>query len=97
MIKRFYGYSKMSKSFPDSGISVDMGPSTIRERIINGEGEYDKPENNVVYQMMASVSYLNVDELKENYKACLEGGKKWERAKRDYVEMLVDICSRWKK
>jgi tryptophanyl-tRNA synthetase len=97
MIKGFYGYPKMSKSFPDSGITVDINPETIREKIINGEGMYDKPENNVVYQMMASVSHLNAAELKENYEACLEGGEKWKRAKRDYAEMLIDICSRWKK
>jgi hypothetical protein len=46
---------------------------------------------------MASVSHLNAAELKENYEACLEGGEKWKRAKRDYAEMLIDICSRWKK
>ncbi|MHA1873837.1 MAG: hypothetical protein ACTSVB_06970 [Candidatus Heimdallarchaeaceae archaeon] len=95
MIKGFYDFPKMSKSFPQSGITVDMSPDEIRKRILEGEGHYDKPENNVVYQMMAATSNLSSAQLKKNYEACLEGGNQWDKAKREYIDMLVDICAKW--
>ena len=96
MNKGFKGYPKMSKSFPDSGIRVDMNPEEIRNKIIYEEGKYDKPENNVVYQMMASVSYYTAEEIKKLYKLCLKGGSDWEKAKKEYAEILIKICSKWK-
>ena len=96
MIKGFYNYPKMSKSFPESGITVDMDFHEIKKKIMEGEGIYDKPENNVVYQMMASVSLLTSDELKNNYEACFERDDDWEKAKKNYAETLFDICSKWK-
>ncbi len=95
LIKGFYGYPKMSKSFPESGITANMDARLIQERIRNGEGDYDKPENNVVYQMMAGVSQLNAKELSRNYDACLSRGTSWRHAKEEYLDMLVDICSKW--
>lgn len=97
MIKGFYNYPKMSKSFPKSSIKADMKPKEIRDRIIYGEGKYDKPENNVVYQMMASVSYYTAEEIKKLYKLCLNGGSNWEKAKGDYADILIKICSKWKR
>lgn len=95
LIKGFYDFPKMSKSFPRSGITVDMSPDEISKRIMEGEGYYDKPENNVVYQMMAAASNLSSEQLKGNYEACLERGNQWVKAKREYVDMLVDICAKW--
>ncbi|MFW9876180.1 MAG: hypothetical protein ACFFG0_24015 [Candidatus Thorarchaeota archaeon] len=95
LIKGFYNFPKMSKSFPQSGITVDISSDEISRRILEGEGYYDKPENNVVYQMMTSASNLSSEQLKANYDACLERGNQWEKAKRDYVDMLVDICAKW--
>ena len=97
MIKGFNNFPKMSKSFTGSGITVDMEPEEIRSLIMDGEGEYDKPENNVVYQMMASASYFSPKELKECYDACLEGGDKWDSLKSTYADMLIDVCSKWVK
>jgi tryptophanyl-tRNA synthetase len=97
MIKGFYNYPKMSKSFPKSSINVNMEPDEIRNKIMYGEGKYDKPENNVVYQMMASVSYYTPKELKKLYSLCLNKSSEWETAKRDYAEMLIKICKKWKR
>ncbi|MGV8162396.1 MAG: hypothetical protein ACP5N2_03650 [Candidatus Nanoarchaeia archaeon] len=93
--KGMNGFPKMSKSFPNSGISVDMSPDKLNDLILHGEGDYNKPENNVVYQMMSGVSTLSSEELKRNYKFCLERGPNWEKAKKDYVPMLIEICSKW--
>tara|TARA_Y100000310_G_scaffold96067_1_gene93839 strand:+ start:2630 stop:3688 length:1059 start_codon:yes stop_codon:yes gene_type:complete len=96
IIKGFFDYPKMSKSFPKSGITVDMKKSEIVKRIMGGEGTYDKPENNVVYQMMVSASYYTPKEIKERYSWCLNKTKEWEKAKKDYADMLIKICSLWK-
>lgn len=96
MIKGFNNYPKMSKSFPDSGITVDMSADEINKKIMKGEGRYDKPENNVVYQMMAAASHLTAPELKRNYEACIVGGNDWGKAKKGYVDTLVDICGKWR-
>jgi len=95
LIKGFYGYPKMSKSFPDSGITVDMSHDNIKKRIMEGEGEFDMPENNVVYQMMAAVSNLDAKQLHRNYNLCIEHGSAWVKAKEEYVDLLIDICSKW--
>lgn len=95
LIKGFYNFPKMSKSFSQSGITVDISPDEIRKRIMEGEGNYDKPENNVVYQMMASASYLTSEQLKRNYYSCVIGGNEWYNTKKEYIDMLVDICSKW--
>lgn len=95
LIKGFYDYPKMSKSFPKSGITVDIGEDEIKDKIINGEGNYDKPENNVVYQMIAAASYYTPQQLKERYNWCLNKGPEWEKAKEEYAEMLIKICSLW--
>lgn len=95
LIKGFFDYPKMSKSFPKSGITVDMDKTEIRERIMHGEGDYDKPENSVVYQMMAAASYYTPQELKKRYNWCLNKGPEWEKAKEEYAEMLIKICSLW--
>ena len=96
IIKGFYNYPKMSKSFPKSSINVNMSPKEIRNKIIYGEGEYDKPENNVVYQMMSSVSYYSPEKLKKLYTLCLNRDPEWERAKEEYAEILIKICAKWK-
>ena len=95
LIKGFYDFPKMSKSFPQSGITVDMSSDEISRRILEGEGNYDRPENNVVYQMMAAASNLSSEQLRDNYDACLEKSSRWNKAKIDYVDMLVNICAKW--
>ena len=95
IIKGFYGYPKMSKSFPESAITADMRQSEIKERIIYGEGKYDKPENNVVYQMMASASFYCAKDIKSRYELCLSGGDSWNNAKKEYADVLVEVCSKW--
>jgi tryptophanyl-tRNA synthetase len=97
LIKGFYNYPKMSKSFPESGVTVEMPKEEIKKRIMEGEGQYDKPENNIIYQMMASASLFSSKELKEKYESCLEGNQRWNGAKKEYLGMLVEICSKWKK
>lgn len=96
LIRGFNDFPKMSKSFPESGITVDMSADKIMSRIMAGEGSSNRPENNVVYQMMAAASTLSAEELKRNYGACLEKRNEWDKVKVEYVDMLVDICEKWR-
>lgn len=92
--KGFNGYPKMSKSFSESSVHVDMTPSDIHRRI-TGEARGTMPETDVVYQLMSSASYFTEDELRDMHLAFRNGGPRWEDAKRAYADLLIDICSKW--
>lgn len=95
IIKGFNGYPKMSKSIPESSITVDMPIEKMYDIIMNQEGEYDSPMDSVVYQMMCAVSYYTPAELDKLYFICKEKGKEWNEAKKQYVNMLFGICKEW--
>lgn len=95
-MKGFYDYPKMGKSFLDSGVDVTMPEYDVRERIINGETTFSKPEDSVVYQMISTASLYSPREIEAAYEACLIGGSKWESIKEDYANHLWDILSKWK-
>lgn len=94
LIKGFNNYPKMSKSFPESGITMDMSPETIRDLLLHREGHYTGPDSNVVYQMMAS-TVLETATVERYREACLAGGQTWTAARSEYADYLIDICSRW--
>lgn len=95
IIKGFNGYPKMSKSIPESSITVDMPFEQMYDMIMNHEGNYETPMDSVVYQMMCAVSYYSPDELDSLYDICKEKGKRWQEAKKQYVNMLFEICKKW--
>lgn len=95
IIKGFNGYPKMSKSIPESSITVNMSYEKMYDMIMNQEGDYDSPMDSVVYQMMCAVSYYLPNELDELYEICKQKGKKWQEAKKQYVNMLFEICNKW--
>ena len=96
IIKGFNGYPKMSKSIPESSITVNMPYEDMLKMIIEQEGEYNEPSDSVVYQMMCAVSYYTIEELVELYSICEYGKDAWKNAKIEYSKMLYDICSAWK-
>lgn len=81
IIKGFNGYPKMSKSIPESSITVDMPFEQMYDIILNQEGDYDSPMDSVVYQMMCAVSYYSPDELDRLYDICKEKGKSGKNLK----------------
>ena len=95
LIVGLYGYPKMSKSFPESSITVLTPTDRIVDAIRDGEGSYDFPENNVVYQMMSSVGGYSAPELKEKYEACIKRNSKWRKAKDEFAGRLIDIKDKW--
>ena len=95
IIKGFNDYPKMSKSIPESSITVDMSYEKMYDMIMNQEGEYNTPIDSVVYQMMCAVSYYTPDELDIIYEKCMKNGTEWKQIKKQYVTMLFDICKIW--
>lgn len=96
-MKGFYGYPKMGKSFPNSGVSVEMPDDVVYDRIMNCEGRYGSPNDNVVYQMISTASLYSFDQIDQAYKACLSGGNEWHKTKESYVLHLIEILAKWRK
>lgn len=90
------GYSKMSKSLPGSGITVDMTSEEIRDLILKSDEKYSTPEQSVVYQMMSSASYYTASDIHNIYQACQAGGTSWQKYKSNYADELIEICKKWK-
>jgi tryptophanyl-tRNA synthetase len=95
IIRGFHGYPKMSKSFTDSGITVDMSTERISELIDQGESVTPFPESNVVYQLISSVSLYGNDQIQEAYEECRSQSARWRSIKRDYAEHLYCLCRLW--
>ncbi len=95
MIRGFHGYPKMSKSFPESGITVDMPETEIISLIENGETVTHFPETNVVYQMISAVSLYGSEQIAEAYEECRKQSERWKNIKREYAVHLSQLCQRW--
>ena len=97
IIRGFNGYPKMSKSFPDSGINLEGSIDEIADKIRFQEGEFEIPENNVVYQMIASASRFSLAEIQDAYEACTTHSQKWRNVKELYIEDLTEIINMWRR
>jgi len=95
IIKGLYGYPKMSKSFPESGISADLSPAEIIRRIMEGEGDTRLPEDNPVFQMICGTTPYGRKELEEVYYECANRTDKWNQIKQDYAVYLISLLSNW--
>ena len=95
IIRGFHGYPKMSKSFPHSGITVDMSSEEISGLVEHGEVVTQFPETNVVYQMISSVSLYDNVQIKEAYEECRKQSRHWSVIKRDYAVHLHQLCQKW--
>ena len=96
IIKGLNGYPKMSKSIPDSSITVDMSEDKIYDLVVNSKDEYKNPEESTIFQMMSAVSYYSSNELLKLYEKCIIGGSEWREEKKEYAKVLTKICKEWK-
>jgi len=95
IIGGFNGYPKMSKSFPESGLSVDSTRDQIHHMILHGERLTPYPETNVVYQMISSVSLYGNDQILEAHRECGRQSMRWKAIKEDYANHLCELCRHW--
>lgn len=96
IIKGLNGYPKMSKSIPNSAITVDMSPEKIYDLVVNGKDDYASPEDSTIFQMMTAVSYYTVDELRDLREKCVRNDSSWIESKKNYAKVLTRICREWK-
>lgn len=95
IIKGLNGFPKMSKSIPDSAITVDMSPEKIYDLVVNSCDNYQLPEDSTIFQMMSAVSYYDSNELMDLYEICKNGGSVWKEKKKEYAKVLTNICKEW--
>ncbi len=95
IIRGFHGYPKMSKSFPQSGITLGMSAEEIAALIEYGEVITKFPETNIVYQMIASASLYDNNQIKEAHEECRKQSTRWLHIKRDYAKHLHQLCQLW--
>ncbi|MDP2692867.1 MAG: hypothetical protein Q8O88_04480 [bacterium] len=95
VISGFNGYSKMSKSFPESSLKVEDSPEKVKSLIINNKIDSADPAYNAVFQMMTFVGNYTQGELVERKDAYLSDEKKWEKYKKEYIKVVIRINSLW--
>ncbi|MBI4232577.1 hypothetical protein HY605_05065 [Candidatus Peregrinibacteria bacterium] len=97
LIGGFNGYPKMSKSFPKSGIHLGMSRVEIADLVLREAKKDCPPEENVIFQCMASASTYSPAEIRERYDECQGDTPTWEEMKRAYVEHLGQLIDKWRK
>jgi len=95
IIRGLFGYPKMSKSFPDSGIFAGMDKETITNLLLAGDQNERDPYLNPVFQTALAVMPLTYPEVEELAQYCTENGHKWERYKRELACYLYSLLSLW--
>lgn len=95
LIKGFYNYPKMSKSIPQSTINVLTKKDDIVDKLLNGEGNYQDPNENVVFQMMTQVGGYTSENLEKRYKSCEKNNSEWSDYKIEYADKLDRIFKLW--
>lgn len=93
MLPGFDGAPKMSKSIPGSGISLDMAPERIRDRIDGDDG--GDPDDSPVFQAMCLASRYDAERLGRIEDACTRGDEMWDSEKTTYAASIVDLAERW--
>ena len=96
IIKGFNDYPKMSKSFPDSSIDVNTSTDKIMHLFFEKEGHHQSPFENVIFQMMQTVSTLDSHQLEERFIACQEKALNWKKQKVEYISYLEHIFDLWR-
>jgi len=94
IIPGFFPYVKMSKSIPDSSISVGDSIDELHRKIINCEERNEE----VILQMIILASNWPRDKIMEAIRA-FENFKKdyknWERIKYEYLDFFIKIKALW--
>lgn len=96
MLPGLNGSAKMSKSVPGSGVTLDMTPETVRERI-RGAHRGNNPASSPVFGAMCLASTYGPDELDALESVRETGGEEWAAAKAEYAEYVVDLAERWRR
>ena len=89
------GYPKMSKSIPDSRLSLDADPDAIRDQIVRIDDGDGPPEHSPVFTMLCLASPYSATKLDRLAERCDAGDVTWNEAKREYAAYLVEVAETW--
>lgn len=91
------GYPKMSKSFKDSSIDLDMSPDDIQGTILGEKDTHQSPEESVVYQMACGIGLGESASLEEARQAALNpGSREWTQIKTLLIGRVAMFSNIWK-
>lgn len=96
IIRGLKGYPKMSKSFPESGISLDMNKSAISDAVKNEPDSFRAPEDSTIFQMACGVGLGGTLSLEEAYGAAKDkDSKRWSQVKKELAKRIVMFSGIW--
>lgn len=95
IIKGFNGFPKMSKSFPESSISIDDDMDVIYSRIMKHEENAEDPRNDVVFQLMLPFSALTSTSEKTLSDHYLYQKEHWNEDKKKLVDVIYAVKKAW--
>lgn len=90
------GYPKMSKSFPDSGVDLEMTPDDIQRRIVDDPDPIDSPAGSSLVQMLESLSSVSLAELHQALAARQHGVNEWQTWRARLADELIHMQRLWK-
>ncbi|MCW1299453.1 MAG: hypothetical protein QXD02_03975 [Candidatus Parvarchaeum sp.] len=96
LIKGLFPYVKMSKSIPDSSISLGDSPEELHRKIIDCGGKNEE----IILQMITLTSNWSGGKLIESKRAfenLTKDYKTWKRIKYEYLEFFIKIKTLWEK
>jgi len=95
LIRGFNGFPKMSKSFPGSGITLDMPTSAVEKLIMDERDDHETPEDSVVYQVACGIGLGAETTLGEAYQAAQEKRGEWYDIKKLVVARIASFGRLW--
>jgi tryptophanyl-tRNA synthetase len=95
IIKGLNGYPKMSKSFPGSGISLDMPHHEIGDALLTEADTYSDPRDSVVYQIACGIGVEDGLRLTDVRQAAEEKNSDWHDIKRLLVGRIATFAAKW--
>jgi tryptophanyl-tRNA synthetase len=96
LIKGLNGYPKMSKSFPDSGITLDMEDDAIEHAVTREKDDYENPSESVIYQIACGIGVREDVKLGDIRAAAEAKGSDWRDIKSLLVGRIATFAGLWK-
>lgn len=96
MIVGFNGHPKMSKSFPGSGIDLEMEADEIRERIVESPDTATGPLDCPVVQMLLALSSIDDKQLATAIAARSYDASQWRLWKLQLADEVIEMGRIWK-
>jgi tryptophanyl-tRNA synthetase len=91
LIRGLNNYPKMSKSIPESSISLGESKGALAQKILKCSSQ----DEEIILQMIQLVSDWDSKKLSEAQEAFKKKGKEWQKIKEEYLEYFFKIKKHW--